>query len=187
MPGVTIFLVGASGSGKTVIARKVAQKNNWQLFDTDAEILRAVGAQRIADIWAERGEPYFRQLERETIERLPEPDDCQIVATGGGLPAVPEMMDRLNNLGVTIYLKATLDALWNRLSVDPRELEDRPLLQEDGKNTLGRLLRARQPLYNQSAITLDTDKLSITEVCNLVVAEITSVLAGINGDRSEAW
>jgi shikimate kinase len=95
-----------------------------------------------------------------------------VVATGGGLPAIPGMMRRLHALGATVYLKASVDELWKRLTMDPRELRDRPLLQTDGRRTLESLLESRKELYQQATITLDTGSLSVSEVCRLLVAHI---------------
>jgi len=171
-----IFLVGASGSGKTVVGRKVSEIIDWPLHDTDAMILAEANAARIADIFEYHGESYFREFEARCVDGLASIRSGAIVATGGGLPAIPGMMERLNNLGTCIYLKARLDTLWKRLCIDPKQLDDRPLLKESGKSGLRRLLKDREQTYSQAAITLDTDKLSVEEVCHLVATQVESLI-----------
>lgn len=170
-----MVLIGASGSGKTVIARETARRIGWTLYDTDAEILNRTGESRISDIFDSAGEPYFRELEQQCLAELRQPDANVVVATGGGLPAIPGLMDELNRLGVCIYLRASLETLWKRLNTDPRQLEDRPLLRDGGKEALERLLAKRAPIYTRAAVTLDTDQLSVEEVCALLVAGLPAL------------
>ena len=170
-----VFLVGPSGSGKTVIAGRAAKDSGWRLYDTDAEILAKTGASRISDIFDEQGEAFFRGLERECMAAVLRESERLIVATGGGLPAIPGMIDEINRSGVSVYLKASVATLWKRLNVDPRQLEDRPLLRDGGEATLDELLRARDSVYGQAAVTLDTDQLSVDEACALVTAQLRSM------------
>lgn len=167
-----LILVGASGSGKTVVGRRAAEKSGWSLFDTDAKILESEGAAHIGDIFAEKGEPYFRRLEEECIKSISEMGDRVVVATGGGLPAIAGAMDVLNAIGSTVYLKADVDALWKRVNTDPRHLADRPLLMEGGRDSLERLLEARRHVYGMASVTLDTQQMSVDAVCSLLVAQI---------------
>jgi shikimate kinase len=174
-PGALIALVGASGSGKTVIAERAAKGTGWQPYDTDAQILIRTGATRISDIFDMHGEVYFRGLEIQCLDDIAGLPPRIIVATGGGLPAIPGVMERLNGYGVTVYLKASVGTLWKRLNTDPRQLENRPLLRRDGKETLERLLRERERVYSAATVTLDTDQLSVDEVAALVVTQIRSM------------
>jgi shikimate kinase len=140
-------------------------------------IITETKAGGVTEVFEERGETYFRTLEERCIDGLASIGSGVIVATGGGLPAIPGMMDRLNRMGTCIYLKASLDTLWKRLCIDPRQLEDRPLLKDSGEEGLRRLLKDREQIYSQAAIMLDTDKLSVDEVCHLVAAQIESLIA----------
>jgi shikimate kinase len=135
-------------------------------------ILRHTGASRISDIFDESGEEFFRAQEVRCIDEVALSDAAQVVATGGGLPAIPGMMDRLMQLGVVVYLKATDVKLWMRLSADPRLLDDRPLLRGDGMAILGSLLRQREGVYLRAPITIDTEQLSLGEVTAMLVAQI---------------
>jgi shikimate kinase len=174
-----LILVGASGSGKTVIGRRASERSGWRLFDTDAEILRSAGVGRVSEIFDRYGEEHFRALETRTLDEAFRPDGRVVIATGGGLPAIPGMMEHLNQRGVTIYLKASLRTLWKRLSTDPKQLADRPLLRSGGKDALERLLDAREDVYRRASVTLDTDQLSVDEVCALLLAQIQFIETGI--------
>lgn len=173
--GRRLFLIGPSGSGKTAIAKQAAVASDWALYDTDAQILATTGCLRISDIFDMHGEKYFRNLERECLESVVSRGDNVVVATGGGLPAIPGAMMAINAAGRSVYLKASLDTLWKRLSVDPRQLEDRPLLRDGGVDALHDLLCERETAYAQAAVILDTDQLSLGEACALVVTQIGSM------------
>ncbi len=172
-----IFLVGASGSGKTIIGQRLANNHGWALIDTDAVIIEKCG-KRISDIFSSKGEAYFRNLESGCIEDIRSNEKLGlklIVATGGGLAAIPGMMQRLNKTGITIYLKASLDTLWKRLSTDPQQLQDRPLLRNGGKSVLTRLLSEREKFYYQSTLVIDTDQMDVDEVCDLLAGQLDSI------------
>jgi shikimate kinase len=80
---VNLYLVGFMGTGKTTVGRAVGAKLGFQVLDSDHEIERARG-KSIPDIFAQDGEPAFRQLEREFIERG-HPAERTVIACGGGL------------------------------------------------------------------------------------------------------
>lgn len=171
----TLILVGASGSGKTATGRRLADETRWNLRDTDALILAKARASKISDIFDKEGEAYFRALEQECVEGIALEPSHLIVATGGGLPVIPGMMDRLMEIGVVVYLKASDTKLWTRLSADPRLLDDRPLLRGDGLRTLGEQLANREMTYLRSPVVIDTEQLSLREVTAMLVAQINAM------------
>lgn len=180
-PGAVV-LVGASGSGKSVVGRRAAEETGWTLCDTDLHILEQTGYQRIADVFGKLGESHFRALERKWLAGAQEGADRLVIATGGGLPAGPGAMDELMKVGTTIYLKASVDELWTRLIYEPRGLADRPLLMSGGQDALARLVEEREPIYSRSPVVLDTDQLSVDEVCAHVVAQI-ELQAGMRSNQ----
>lgn len=163
------FLIGPSGSGKSALASMVAESVSAKLFDTDAMILTQLGADSIADVFDTHGEEHFRILEREAIEHVAISTGLCVVATGGGLPAIPGMMARLNHIGVTIYLRASVDTMWKRLSMDPESLKHRPLLRQHGREALAQLVALRQPIYQRASIVFDTDRLTADQVGEILV------------------
>lgn len=114
------------------------------------------------------GEAYFRAEEKKIVEGLSKETSAVVVATGGGLPGVPGVIGELNRIGFTVYLRANIEALWKRLSMDPKELDDRLLLKQGGKIALAKRMQEREQYYNQAAMTLNTDLLSVDEVCDIL-------------------
>ena len=172
-----VFLIGASGSGKTVVGRRVTAIKGWRLSDSDEEIARRTGT-TIDHIFESHGEAHFRKLEEHYISNLRGETGVTIVATGGGLPTIPGMIGRLNTVGTTVHLRADVDMLWKRLTVESSQLADRPLLKEGGKGMLARMIQRREYIYNQAAITLDTNRRSIDEVCAVLCGHVESILGG---------
>jgi shikimate kinase len=169
------FLIGASGSGKSVIAKRVSQNHNFLVIDTDSQILKDTNYKNISDIFQSEGENFFRELEVKCIDGLSK-IECNgkplIVATGGGLPAIPGMMEKLNSIGKSIYLKANINTLWKRLTTDPKQLDDRPLLKLKGKKALAALVKKRENTYTKSSIVIDTEQLDVDEVCDLLITNL---------------
>lgn len=166
-----IILVGPSGSGKSVVAKRVAEATGFTLYDTDREVLDRTDFDHISEIFETHSEQYFRRLEREVIDEIETSSEDLIVATGGGLPAIPGAIERLENAGVTVYLRASVETLWQRLSADPQELADRPLLRDRGMEALEELMNRREEFYSRSMVRLDTDRMSVDEVTRAIVSE----------------
>lgn len=162
-----------------MIGQKTADLTSWRLFDTDAAILRRTGSENIAAIFDQPcGESNFRRMEEECIREIQTMGEQIIVATGGGLPAIDGLMPKLNSLGLTVYLKASVDMLWTRLSMDPKRLADRPLLREGGHQVLQEMLVLRESIYSQAAVVLDTEQLSVDEVCAILKTQVSSMDSG---------
>ena len=167
--GQRFFLIGPSGSGKSALSFMVSEAVKVHHFDTDSMIIQSLGVRTIAEVFDSDGESSFRNHEEEAIQQIESASVTCVVATGGGLPAIPGMMERLNSLGITIYLRASVDTLWKRLSMDPDSLRDRPLLRSGGKLELERLVTQRLDVYQNAAITYDTDRLSAEKVREFLV------------------
>lgn len=164
-----LFLIGPSGSGKTAIGRKLARDLQWELIDTDQQIRAAHPGLSIAEIFEREGEPYFREREMELLRDVESVKEPVVVATGGGLPAIPGAMDRIEQLGVSVYLHAGIDDLWLRLIGD---LEDRPLLRNGGRKRLEELIEARDSVYRRATISIDTSRLTVDAVVRLLSARL---------------
>lgn len=137
-----IVLVGMPGSGKTTVGAAVAKSLGRELFDADAEIVKAAG-KSIPDIFAEEGEEGFRRRESETVRVLSAKQGV-VIATGGGAPLRAENRLNLQANGLVVYIVRDLSAL---------PTEGRPL--SFGAD-LGAMYRARHPVYSAFAdITVD--------------------------------
>ncbi len=161
----TVVLVGMMGAGKTAIGRALAARLGAPLLDSDAEIELAANA-TIAEIFARDGEPFFRARESEVIERLLAGSPC-ILSTGGGAFLAERNRTAISAQGVSVWLCADLDLLWDRV----RHKETRPLLKTaDPKQTLAELCEAREPFYAMADLKVHTlPHYSIDETTDKVI------------------
>ncbi len=163
-----IFLVGMPGAGKTTIGRTLAKRLNLTFADSDKELMARTGVS-IATIFEIEGEAGFRVRESVTLAELVQRDGL-VLATGGGTVLAPENRHLLKENGTVIYLRATLDDLWQRTRRDV----NRPLLQtEDPRATLENLLQTRDPLYREVAhLIVDTGTQSVARLTTDILARL---------------
>jgi shikimate kinase len=146
-----IVMVGMMGAGKSAIGRRLAQRLGLPFVDADAEIERAAGC-TIEEIFDRHGEAAFRDGERRVIARLLD-GPVGVLATGGGAFMDPETRARIRSRAITVWLKADLDTLVERVS----RRGHRPLLKNgDPRAILMQLLEARGPIYAEADITVET-------------------------------
>jgi shikimate kinase len=168
-----VFLIGPSGSGKSRVARLVSEGVGADRYDTD-DMIQTDLDKSIAGIFEEQGEAAFRDLERAAIRQIADSSSTSVVATGGGLPIIPGMMDELNSLGTTVYLRASVGLMWRRLSMDEQGLRNRPLLRDRGQEGFAAQVASRVEVYSRAAIILDTEKLDPEAVCELLISYLLS-------------
>ena len=164
-----LYLIGLSGSGKSVIGQKIAQEKGLLWKDTDKQILNMFEKDNITEIFDEFGEETFRKVEKEIFESILASDEKCIVSTGGGLPIIDGVMDSMLKDGSVIYLTASIECLWRRLSYVPKELDDRPLLKKDGQKALEKMLNERDETYKRANYIICTECLPINESIKKVV------------------
>lgn len=146
-----IFLTGFMATGKSAVGRALAVRLGRPFRDTDAEIESTAGC-AIPEIFRERGEPEFRRLEREVLERIAGVDGA-VVATGGGLPVDPANRRRMRSIGTIVRLAAPPEVILARAGTG----DDRPLLAgaADPARRVRELLAAREPAYADADGTFD--------------------------------
>jgi len=145
----SLVLVGMMGAGKTAIGRRLATRLDLPFTDVDIEIETAAGCS-IADFFEDYGEEEFRDGERRVIKRLLG-DGVGVLATGGGAFMDPGTRDEIARQGISIWLKADLETLWQRVN----RRDTRPLLKTSNpRQTLSDLLDARYPVYADADITV---------------------------------
>ena len=159
-----ITLTGFMGGGKTTVGRLLADALGCPFMDLDDLIVKKAG-KSIPDIFAQDGEPAFRQLEaqvlRKTVEKYAE--STVVLALGGGAVLAPASAALLHEKTVCIYLRATIDTLLERLA---GETADRPLADD----AMAARLAEREPLYEKTAhVIIDTDGLSPDEVTDEII------------------
>jgi len=145
-----VYLVGFMAAGKTSVARALARRLGWDVLDVD-ESIEARERMPVADIFARKGEPYFRTVERQIItEQLGRRH--VVVATGGGTFADLQNRAAINQDGVSVWLDVPLDRLVDRVPADGR----RPLAAD--RATFERLYQVRRVAYEQAHVRLDASR-----------------------------
>jgi shikimate kinase len=174
----SIVLIGLMGAGKTAVGRRLAAKLHLPFTDADSEIEIAAG-QTVSEIFAEHGEPYFRQGETRVIARLLQ-GGPQVLATGGGAYMDARTRANIKAHGISVWLKAELPVLLHRV----RRRENRPLLSGDGPDKVMRkLMEKRYPVYAEADITVESRDLPH----DVIVSEVMEALSHWLGcDTKEA-
>jgi shikimate kinase len=164
-----IVLVGLMGAGKTSIGRRLATKLGLGFVDADQEIEKAAG-KSIPEIFADHGEPYFREGERRVIARLLD-NGAQVLATGGGAFMNDETRARITQASISVWLRADLPLLMKRVM----KRDNRPLLKQDDPETVMRnLMDTRYPVYGQADITVESRDVQHAQMVNEVVRALAS-------------
>ena len=152
------------GSGKSSVGRLAADVLHFTFLDTD-NVIEARAGKSVGDIFAQDGEPAFRQLERRIVEELTRREKT-VIATGGGLPADPVNLASLKTHALVICLWASPETVWERV----RGHNHRPLLNEaDPLAKIRELLAAREAHYRQADVLVNTEMRSAREVAQHVV------------------
>lgn len=152
-PPKTLVLVGMMGAGKTAVGRRLAARLGLPFIDADEEIEAAAGCS-IEDIFALHGEAEFRSGERRVIKRLLAGPVC-VLATGGGAFMDAEIRNAIRKQGISIWLRADLETLWNRV----RRRSNRPMLKTGSpKQTLRNLIEQRYPVYALADIEVESNE-----------------------------
>ena len=155
-----VALIGLRGAGKSTLGQKLAETRNIPLIELDREIEKETGMP-LADIFSLYGQSGYRAIERRTLERVTNEYDRAVFSIGGGVVNEPETYDFLRANCFTIWIKAK-----------PQEHMDRVVAQGDFRAMAGndramedlrRILSARDPLYRQADVTLDTSNATVEE------------------------
>jgi shikimate kinase len=147
----TVVMVGMMGAGKTAVGTAVARSLGVQFLDSDEEIVRAA-SRSIAEIFERDGEAFFRARETEVLGRLLRDRPC-ILSTGGGAFLSETNRSLVAEAGVSVWLRAELDLLWQRV----RHKTTRPLLRTSNpRETLRVLNEARLPFYELADLVVDS-------------------------------
>jgi shikimate kinase len=145
-----VYLVGFMGAGKSTVARALGRRLGWRVVDVD-ERIESRERKSVAAIFAQHGEPYFRQLERQVLmELLPERN--VVVATGGGTFAEADNRALMLADGATAWLDIPLALVLRRVPTDGR----RPLASD--RERMEQLFLTRQLTYAMAHVRIDGDK-----------------------------
>jgi shikimate kinase len=159
-----IYLVGFMASGKTTIARALAARLGWRSEDID-DLIEKRERLTVAEIFARRGEPYFRAVEREIL-KLVQPMRNLVVATGGGTFADPDNRSAINVDGVSVWIDVPLADLIPRIPLDGR----RPLAAD--RVHLERLYASRVEAYRAALLRVSAAHLPTSKVVDQILEAV---------------
>jgi shikimate kinase len=167
-----LTLIGYRATGKTTLARLLAERLGWDWIDADVEIEHQAG-KSIARIFAEQGEPAFRDLEAQVIADLCRRERL-VLAAGGGAPLRPESRQAMRQAGRVVWLSARPETILARMSADTTTTTRRPDLTDKGSlEEIIHLLAVRTPIYQESAhLWVDTEGKTPAELADTIVAEL---------------
>ncbi|NPD13622.1 shikimate kinase [Xinfangfangia sp. D13-10-4-6] len=162
----TVAMVGMMGAGKTAVGTQLAKLLKVPFVDSDEEIVKAAD-RSIAEIFERDGEAFFRDREFEVIGRLLRARPA-ILSTGGGAFLAPRNREQIAGHGVSVWLRAEPELLWQRV----RHKTTRPLLRTaNPRQTLLDLHAAREPAYSLADLAVDTAAEYSVEQMAIRVAE----------------
>ena len=165
-----VYLIGYMGAGKTTITKLLANELHLPFYDTDQEIEKKE-KRSVSEIFKIEGELHFRMLETELLKNI---NQDSIIACGGGLPIHNNNMELINSKGISIYLKASNNCLFNRLK---NEKQNRPLIDnktdEELEAYIQNEIQNRNPFYILANYTILVDDKSTDEV----LREINSLIS----------
>ena len=152
-----VVLIGYRATGKTTLAALLADRLGRRWVDAD-EVIEERAGKTIAEIFAEDGEPVFRDMEEQAIADLCE-EKSLVLATGGGAPMRETTRERLRRAGIVVYLTAEPETILARMTGDTTTAERRPdLTDKSPLDEIVSLLEKRTPIYREVAhVTVETE------------------------------
>lgn len=163
-----IFLIGFMGSGKSTIAKKLAKKLSARRVEMD-ECIEEEQGMPITEIFATKGEPYFREAETDFLRRLSEGERC-VVSCGGGVAMRQENVAIMRESGTIVLLDAAPETIYYRV----KDSTDRPLLNGHMNiDYIASLMEKRAPFYQKAAdLTVSTNKKSAAAITDEIVQRV---------------
>jgi len=167
-----ISLIGIMGSGKSSVAEALSKKTCRDVFDTDREIEREEGTP-VCDIFRDKGEEYFRKIEKKRILELQEKERT-VCASGGGSPLDAQNRDVIRKNSISVWLYVSPEEAIKRLEEEKNGINKRPLLKnEPAGEGLKKILKERFDVYSQTAdVIINTENKSPLEVADLIYEEV---------------
>ena len=158
-----IALIGMMGSGKSFVGKELASRLKMTFVDIDQQIEEKANS-KIGEIFAQKGEEYFRDLESEFLTKVLNDKQDFVIACGGGVILREENRRKLQKNAKTICLAASSRVIFERLKSD----ETRPLLKEISLEKIEKILKDRKKYYEMADFCVTTDSNDL----NLVVNEV---------------
>jgi shikimate kinase len=170
-----IVLIGYMGSGKTTVGKALAKEIGLPFYDLDWYIESRM-RKKVSQIFAERGEEGFRQIERNMLHEVAEFEDV-VISCGGGTPCFFDNMEYLNQQGQVVYLRCEPEVLRQHLLMGKG---DRPLLKGKTPDELIQFIREqlekREPFYSKANYTLDVSLMDNYEKIKITIEKLKELL-----------
>ena len=164
-----LFLIGFMGAGKSSVSAGLGRILGREVVETDERIAAQEGMS-IPELFAQKGEPYFRACETALLKSFAQ-GAPRIVSCGGGVPLREENVAAMRESGTVVLLTASPEVILERV----KDSEERPLLQgHKDVPYIAALMEQRRPRYEAAAdITVDTSQMNIEEVCRQVLRQVS--------------
>lgn len=173
-----IFLLGYMGSGKSTAGKKLASKLGMDFLDLDEHIEKEYG-KTIPEIFDSEGEEKFRELEHLYLQKAILLDNI-VISLGGGTPCYYNNIEIINNNGLSVYFKMSVETLANRLVNAKKK---RPLIQDmtevDLKHFIETNLSKREYFYAQAHYKVKAKDLNVDELAEFLKREVGIRVASI--------
>lgn len=165
---MNIYLIGFMGCGKSTWAKVLSKKLKMPAFDMD-DIIEDLEGENIYDIFYGKGEKYFRQKEREVLEDLVKINKGYIIATGGGTACFNNNIDVMNKNGITIYLKASKEFLFDRLKNSRLARPKIAMLNNlELQEFIDITVDERELFYNNATISVDIENITLPKFIDTI-------------------
>ena len=165
-----IALIGLSGTGKTTIGLNLAKKLNLNFYDTDL-IIEAESNSNITDIFTNKGENFFRDLETKSLREISTFKAPYILSTGGGIVTRKENLKTLLNKFFVVKIHCDLDVLTQRILDD----KTRPLTKDNTEEKIKILFTQRDALYNKAHISIDSTSGQVEEISDNIIKNLAKL------------
>lgn len=164
-----VILVGLPGAGKSTVGSLLSRRLGVGFLDFDVEIVKREGMP-ITEIFAQKGEPAFRALERALTVEVAAMAESLVLAPGGGWVTQPGAVAMLRPPSRLVYLRISADGALRRMG---RRMSTRPLLQKaDPRGELEGLLASRRMVYETAEIVVDVENVGPQRVADVIERSI---------------
>lgn len=160
-----IYLCGFMGCGKSAIGMLLAQKLGCEFYDMDEYIVRRE-KMKIPEIFAEKGEKYFREAETAALRELSQKRG--VIACGGGAMLKKENAEIASEKGIVVYIDVPFETCYSRISGDG----NRPIVMNNTKEELEFIYDSRVPLYKENSEMIVSGDGSVIDIVSRIIKQL---------------
>lgn len=172
-----VYLIGYMGAGKTTVGKALEKRTGLSFIDLD-HYIEGRFRKTVGQIFAEKGEEAFRDIERRMLHEVAEFEDV-IISAGGGTPCFFDNMEFMKATGMTIYLKVSVEELAKRLEVCKHT---RPVLKGRSGDELKRFIREslekRDAYYHQASVIFEAEHMLTESDVEAIASALQSLIDG---------